>query len=54
MVASEALDIVSVGEPVVDSISVEQTELVARLDGKGWEECVRFAYELAKLEGHVE
>lgn len=28
--------------------------LVARLDGKGWEECVRFAYELAKLEGHVE
>jgi sugar/nucleoside kinase (ribokinase family) len=32
--------------------------LVARLDGKGWEECVRFAHEVATLklgvEGHVE
>jgi sugar/nucleoside kinase (ribokinase family) len=32
--------------------------LVARLDGKGWEECVRFTHEVATLklgvEGHVE
>ena len=32
--------------------------LVARLDGKGWQECVRFAHEVATLklgaEGHVE
>ena len=31
--------------------------LVAHLDGKGWEECVRFAHEIATLkvrvEGHV-
>ncbi len=31
--------------------------LVARLDGKGWEECVWFAHEVATLklgvEGHV-
>ena len=32
--------------------------LVARLDGKGWEQCVRFAHEISTLklgvEGHVE
>jgi hypothetical protein len=42
----ESLDVLAVGE----------TLLVARLDGEGWEECVRFAHDVATpgVEGHVE
>ena len=61
---TEPLDVLTIGEMVVDFISVEKPDTLSnastfeRHDGKDWPEAVRFAHEVAsfklRIEGHVE